>query len=876
MFENITLSKEKNVVITDRHRYFDEYAYKELRGFICGGRVARDGVLPSETSALPLFEEVSDKINSLMAEQGLPLNVLVETMELLLYELVKPQRDIQFLLSYLARETVGKSVLRAFNNKLGCKCVDIQSLSYRIGDNISEARKVFQSLRICDPAAGCGDLLHLILDEMIAVKSQLGILTDRNGNPLYQYKFVAGENGLTALEKKEFRVIDLDGDTNECRRIREALFVEKVNILRNNLFGVEAEPLAVLLCKLRLWLDVIGILGDAKLKKLPVIESNIVCGDALVSRFTMKDDLMVALKNINHTVVDYKRLVENHKTNEDALERHYIVEMLNLIRNRLIEGIGWYSRDTDELLKLRRELSNLGTPGLFPLTDKEEEALNGRLLQLKAKIIKQEKQLATFRHHPAFAHAVEWRYIFPELLDDKGEFTGFDAIASILPDATLSALGSDKSSLYKRMNYKVYKRSANISELYCELANRLTVYGGYAVFLMSATWHIDPANSALGEYLAGEMNPLQLIMIDKSSPLFGLMKDKSAMVIQKDINRHQTMVCRIDSLFDHKAIDIEAYVQQYSMPVISLVEKGASKSGAAEPFMTPSSVEYMSINGKINRLGLKIKHWDVRVFSGVMSGCDEAFVLNRAVRDELIHADIKNSDIIRPLLMGDFIRSYGDDTPERWLLYIPWHFPLQYDKTINAASSRAEQRFQIQYPEIYNHLQKYKEPLSSRNAIEVGLGFEWYALQRSSGLNNNWNDFAEQKIVWKRDSTDYSFGIDYGGCVVLEDTCYMTGQHLKFLLGVLNSTMGRFMMKDIYRMFSDESKAGVSLIESLPVPVPGGKMETDIITLVNRRITENGKSDDDKRFTESKINRLVYDLYELTDDERAFILSQEL
>lgn len=874
MLEKIISSKEKSAAITDRRRYFDEYAYKELRDFLCGERVAPDGDLSPEISVLPLFEEAPGKINSLMAEQGLPLIVIVETMEFLLEELVKPQREIRFLLSYLARETVEKAVLRAFNNKLGCKCVDIQSLSYRIGDNISEACKVFQGLRICDPAAGCGELLHLILDEMIAVKSQLGILTDRSGNPLYQYKFVAGENGLTVLEKKGFRAINLDDDTDECRHIRNTLFFEKVSVIRNNLFGVEIEPLAVLLCKLRLWLDAIGILGDVKLKKLPVIDSNIVCGDALVSRFTMKDDLMVALKNINHTVVDYKRLVENYKTNEDAMERHYIVEMLNLIRNRLIEGIGWYSRDTNELLKLRRELSGLGTPGLFPLTEKEEEALNGRLLLLKAKIIKQETQLATFRHHPAFVHAVEWRYIFPELLDDRGEFIGFDAIASILPDATLSALGSDKSSLYKRMNYKVYKRSANISELYCELANRLIVYGGYAVFLMSATWHNDPTNSALGEYLTGEMNPLQLILIDKSSPLFDAMKDKSAIVIQKDINRHQTVVCRIDSLFDPKAIDIEAYMQQHSMYVVSLVEKGASKSGATEPFMAPSSVEYMSINGKINRLGLKIKHWDVRVYSGVMSGCDEAFILDRAVRDELIHADTKNSDIVRPLLTGDFIRSYGDDTPERWLLYIPWHFPLQYDKTITAASSRAEQSFRMQYPEIYNHLQKYKEPLSSRNAIEVGLGFEWYALQRS-GFNNNWNDFSEQKVVWKRDSTDYSFGIDYGGCVVLEDACYMTGQHLKFLLGVLNSTMGRFMMKDIYRMFSDESRTGVSLIESIPVPVPNGKMETDIITLVNRRISENSKSDDDKRLTESKINRLVYDLYELTDDEIAFILAQE-
>jgi hypothetical protein len=861
MPEHIT---ENAIVHEEKRSYFDEHLYTELKAFIWGDTpISAD---KGGEAFVPSFEAVIEKMNSYNLRRDLRVRIISETFVRILSEVGENKALPSFLLSYLCRETIKRAVLCKFNEVLGWGCVDLLGLSHKIGDNIAEANRVFLSLRICDPSVYMGDFLCTMLNEMIAVKSQLGILTDKNGNPLYRYKFVVGENGhLDVLDKKEFKRVILDGITAESRQIREALYDEKVKIIRNCLFGVDVNPFHVLVCKLRLWLDVMMTSGEAKEADLMSIESNIICGDALVSRFSLKDDLLVALKNVNQTVHDYKKLADHIKTIKDADDRRYLIELMSLIQNRLVEGIGWYSKDTEELLRLRREHCEIMSPGLFPLSEREEHLRNEKVLLLNIKIKKQEQQLSLFRHHPSFEQAVEWRYVFPELLDDKGAFTGFDAVIGTLPDATIAGIGEDKAGLYKRMNYRVYKRTGYVSDLFCELANRILKYGGCMSFVMSPDWRNDTYDSKLVDYFVSETNPLQLIIMDELSSSYETLKDKCAVIIQKDVNRHHAVTCRIDVSYDPRVVDLGVYIRQFATPVFRPVEKAATLISAIA-----SNAEYMSINNKIKTYGLLVRNWEVHIYSGVMTGFDEAYILNREAREKLIHTDVKNSDIIKPLLTGDLVKRYSADVPEQWLLYIPWHFPLQYDKTIRAASERAEQRFRLQYPDAYNHLLAYKSALSSRNTIEVGLGFEWYALQRS-GMNNNWGDFAEQKMVWKKDSPDCRFGFDYGGCAVLEDVCFMVGQHLKFLLGVFNSTMGRYMLSGLSRLSTGESRVGVPVIESMSVPVPNAKMESDIIALVNRRISENEKNANYAVEIEEQIDRLVYELYHLTEEEAEFV-----
>mgnify|MGYP003623415865 CR=1 FL=1 len=324
MLERITGNA---IVHGEKRGYFDEHIYAGLKTFIGGDTRLPEG--KDREFSIPSFEAVVKEINSYALHQDVRVRIISETLNQILDEISVSKRYPSFLLSYLCRETLKHAVLRKFNKVIGGECVDLLGLSHKIGDNVAEANDVFLSLRICDPSVYTGDFLCIMLNEMIAVKSQLGILVDKSGNPLYQYKFVAGENGaLSVFDKKVFKMIILDGATSESRYIQEALLEEKMNILRNCLFGVDADPVKVLACKLRIWLDVIVTLDGIKGAELPFVESNILCGDALISRFSLKDDLLVALKNINQTVADYQKLADNIKLTKEPDGRHYLKELM--------------------------------------------------------------------------------------------------------------------------------------------------------------------------------------------------------------------------------------------------------------------------------------------------------------------------------------------------------------------------------------------------------------------------------------------------------------------------------------------------------------------------------------------------------------------
>ena len=159
-----------------------------------------------------------------------------------------------------------------------------------------------------------------------------------------------------------------------------------------------------------------------------------------------------------------------------------------------------------------------------------------------------------------------------------------------------------------------------------------------------------------------------------------------------------------------------------------------------------------SIKKKIEASGVPLKDWGVNIYRGILTGCNEAFIIDQKRRDEILSwcrdaAERKRTEqIIRPILRGRDIKRYAYNWAELYLLWIPWHFPLHLDESITGASEKAEEEFRQQFPAVYRHLSFYKDALSKRNQSETGIRYEWYALQRWGA--NYWDDFAKPKIVW--------------------------------------------------------------------------------------------------------------------------------
>ena len=282
----------------------------------------------------------------------------------------------------------------------------------------------------------------------------------------------------------------------------------------------------------------------------------------------------------------------------------------------------------------------------------------------------------------------------------------------------------------------------------------------------------------------------------------------------------------------------------------------------SESWVILSPIE-QSIKRKIEAVGTPLKDWDINIYRGVLTGCNEAFIITTEKRNEILancqteEERERTGNIIRPIIRGRDIKRYGYEWAGLWLIYIPWHFPYQFDESIQGASEKAESAFKEQYATVYAHLLQYKEQLSSRNKAETGIRYEWYAMQRWGA--KYWQDFLKPKIIWKRVGSILRFGYNDNGALGLDSTCFATGKQIEYLCCVLNSPMGHYLLKDSPKTGTGDLLISVQAVEPIKVP------------LINEE--ENSKFKNlFKTHQENEINREVYELYNLSEEEIKFIM----
>ena len=286
---------------------------------------------------------------------------------------------------------------------------------------------------------------------------------------------------------------------------------------------------------------------------------------------------------------------------------------------------------------------------------------------------------------------------------------------------------------------------------------------------------------------------------------------------------------------------------------------------SSESWVILSEIE-QRIKTKIEAIGTPLKDWDINIYRGILTGCNEAFIIDKVKKENILancqtdEERQKTAEIIRPILRGRDIKRYGYEFADLYLLFIPWHFPLHLAKPeIKGASLEAEKAFENQYPAIYNHLLQYKKELSNRNKAETGIRYEWYALQRWGA--NYWEDFSKQKIIYGQfRKGDFSFDGEKHFLSSNEYFIVSKIHNLKVLLAFLNSkiiyTYGFMIMNNLGGATTIAQK---SIFEKIPIPTKiDNRYEKAIEELINN-----------KKYNE--IDKLIYELYNLTDEEISFI-----
>jgi adenine-specific DNA-methyltransferase len=338
-----------------------------------------------------------------------------------------------FITMYMCHETIRRAAVQKFNDAKGWDCKDIDQVYDKIEDR-SEANTIINSLKICDPAVGSGHFLVSALNEIIALKSDLNILQDREGRRLKEYR--------VEVVNDELIVTDEDGElfvynpkNKESQRIQQTLFHEKQTIIENCLFGVDINPNSVKICRLRLWIELLknsyykAESNFTELETLPNIDINIKCGNSLISRYALDADIKQALKKSKWSIDSYRVAVMSYRNATNKEEKRTMERLIESIKTDFETEVAANDKRLVQLRKLNADLFNLTQQtSLFDLAKKEKDEWNKKVKDLTSKIQKLETELGEIKSNKIFENALEWRFEFPEVLNDDGDFVGFDVV----------------------------------------------------------------------------------------------------------------------------------------------------------------------------------------------------------------------------------------------------------------------------------------------------------------------------------------------------------------------------------------------------------------------------------------------------------------
>lgn len=354
-----------------------------------------------------------------------------------------------FITMYMCRETIRKAVVQKFNETKSWDCKNIDELYDKIEDR-KEANEIVNSLKICDPAVGSGHFLVSALNEIIAVKNDLKILQDREGKRLKEYH-VEVENDELIVTDEEGIIFEYNPKSKESQRVQETLFHEKQTIIENCLFGVDINPNSVKICRLRLWIELLKnayYKNETELETLPNIDINIKCGNSLISRFTIDSDLGQALKKSKWSIDSYRIAVDTYRNAQNKEQKREMERLIADIKSDFRSEIASNDPKISRLQKIKGELFTLtNQTTLFEKTKKEKEEWNKKVQKFSDEIKKLEAEIEEIKNNKIYENAFEWRFEFPEVLNEKGDFIGFDVVIGNPP--YVFTREADFDNLYK-------------------------------------------------------------------------------------------------------------------------------------------------------------------------------------------------------------------------------------------------------------------------------------------------------------------------------------------------------------------------------------------------------------------------------------------
>ncbi|EFQ6689709.1 class I SAM-dependent DNA methyltransferase, partial [Campylobacter coli] len=772
-----------------------------------------------------------------------------------------------FITSYMCKESITKVVLDKFNAQFDLDAKNINELRKSLRKEDKKAQKeLLNSIKICDPAVGSGHFLVSALNVMLSIYDELNLFNEEF------YLEVQNDEILITNHKGEFiKYKRPKTPKDKAHLIQQELFHTKKDIIENNLFGVDINPNSCEITKLRLWIELLkhsfyqsfddGNYHD--LKTLPNIDINIKCGNSLVSYFETGKSLS-HYPNIKERINKYKRIVKDYKEGFYTDKSHINQEIKNLkisFKNfcfadkfkKEMKGFNdkceKYSKKYGNFLAVDDENLKFFVSANLTLFDFDEKEATKEFANLK----KEYDNIFNLESN----HPFEWRFEFPEILDDDGNFKGFDLIIGNPPYIRQEELKELKPHLAK--NYKVYKGTSDIYTYFYELGFNVLKDNGVLSYITSNKYTRAGYGEALREFLLKNVKVLEYTDLNGIKVFDSATVDTSILCFEKSKSK--------DNKFKYLALSNEILKTcAYDIGLYKDFAEFSQNSLSKESF-TFSDENTSALKAKIERIGTPLKEWQgLNIYRGILTGYNEAFIITTEKRNEIL-ANCKDeaekertAKLIRKMLRGRDIKRYRYEWAGLWVINAHNGYKNQNGEKVEAINIE-------NYPSLKKHFDEFYPQLEKR----ADKGLTPYNLRNCAYIE----EFEREKIVYSEIVRKPQFYLDTKLNFYAEATSFiLTGENLKYLIAFLNNDFVAFIFKTFYaggNLGENGFRYKKAFLEKLPIPKINSKnqkLADELINLVDEilKAKEQDKNANTQEL-ENKINSLVYKLYNLTDDE---------
>ena len=830
-----------------------------------------------------------------------------------------------FITSYMCKESLEKVVIEKFNEKKSWECDSLESLAQKLDkltDSVNgykEANAIFDSIKVCDPAVGSGHFLVSMLNAMIELKFRLKILCEIHIDDKGERDYKRLKDIRLRLENDEILIQDSNNTLHtyqtpahqniESHIIQKALFHNKRILIESCLFGVDINPNSCEITKLRLWIELLKYsfyIFDSNgkntntLETLPNIDINIKCGNSLVSRFDLKDSLK-HIPNITHQIERYKKLVFDYKNADQNIlniSKQEIEAQIESIKqtftltlkdqktkNELEKAIqthianyGISLLDNESLLDGLSYAHNIfGNPQLNKEQEDEAYISYGKIVALR-------KKLDSTTSGEGYKNAFEWRFAFPEVLDSNGDFLGFDLVVGNPPYIK----EADNKKLFDGTRHlRTYQGKMDIWYHFVGKGFDIVKNKGIVSFIATNNWTTSTGAKNLRNVILKESQILNLVD-------FGLYMCFDSASIQTMIMEF----CKIDSIpksytFNYARIDSKKPTDKHRDAILS--KEAYENNIYLTPTITPLSLVDKTLtfaNDKQEKVLNKILVngtfylQEKEIGQGICPSLDELFVLK-----DTSPFSKKEKTYIKEWHTGLSTKYYADKT-NKFIIYM-------------SAKNYSKDNLD-DLPNIQKHFEPHRERLQQAKIQYKTPKKPYFFLhrEREERFFINGNEKIISQVRCEIPTFVYSTKNFYGSRALF--FIQTNRVKMKYLLGILNSKPIAFWLKHKGKMQGNLFKIEKENLLNIPIPQiteSNQPLCDEIIKCVEKILeikachterelvsqnteskkdfspfskAQNDKSDStlDTSKLESKIDSLVYKLYNLTNDEIEIIDSK--